>query len=170
MKIELNSSSTRDIYKVDSELKCRCHSPQWLRLNGKDVRLACCPEAVRVTVDKLPKTDSVHDVLVNEMKEASWYSAGARADIKRYGTQVVLARLFQFFFRRRCRVFIFFALIIGVIPPAAKADITPTFETTMSFKPELFEDEEGKKLPLANEDELFILQRAKITFQCKTPE
>ncbi|KAF4322220.1 hypothetical protein BBO99_00002834 [Phytophthora kernoviae] len=40
----------------------------------------------------------------------------------------------------------------------------------MSFKPELFEDDEGKKLPLANQDELFILQRAKITFQCKTPE
>jgi hypothetical protein len=40
----------------------------------------------------------------------------------------------------------------------------------MSFKPELFEDEEGKKLPLALESELFILQRAKITFQCKTPE
>ncbi|KUF89926.1 DNA repair protein rad5 [Phytophthora nicotianae] len=40
----------------------------------------------------------------------------------------------------------------------------------MSFKPELFEDEEGKKLPLALENELFILQRAKITFQCKTPD
>lgn len=40
----------------------------------------------------------------------------------------------------------------------------------MSFKPELFEDDEGKKLPLANQNELFILQRAKITFQCKTPE
>ncbi|POM80220.1 Hypothetical protein PHPALM_1974 [Phytophthora palmivora] len=40
----------------------------------------------------------------------------------------------------------------------------------MSFKLELFEDEEGKKLPLANENELFILQRAKITFQCKTPD
>ncbi|RLN91903.1 hypothetical protein BBJ28_00020083 [Nothophytophthora sp. Chile5] len=40
----------------------------------------------------------------------------------------------------------------------------------MSFKPELFADEEGKQLPLALDDELFILERAKITFQCKTPD
>ncbi|TMW64991.1 hypothetical protein Poli38472_009158 [Pythium oligandrum] len=37
----------------------------------------------------------------------------------------------------------------------------------MSFKPQLFADE-GKLLPLANEDELFILERAKISFQVKT--
>ncbi|CEG35111.1 WW domain binding protein WBP-2, contains GRAM domain [Plasmopara halstedii] len=40
----------------------------------------------------------------------------------------------------------------------------------MSFNPELFEDDNGKKLPLAYENEFFILEREKITFQCKTPE
>ncbi|RLN86868.1 hypothetical protein BBJ28_00021114 [Nothophytophthora sp. Chile5] len=40
----------------------------------------------------------------------------------------------------------------------------------MSFKPELFADEEGKQLPLAHDDELFILERAKIAFQCKTSD
>lgn len=39
----------------------------------------------------------------------------------------------------------------------------------MSFKPQLFSDE-GKLLPLANDDELFILERAKISFQAKTPD
>ncbi|GLE05578.1 hypothetical protein PINS_up014610 [Pythium insidiosum] len=37
----------------------------------------------------------------------------------------------------------------------------------MSFQPQLFSDE-GKMLPLANDDELFILERAKISFQVKT--
>lgn len=39
----------------------------------------------------------------------------------------------------------------------------------MSFKPQLFSDN-GIQLPLANEDELFILERAKISFQVKTIE
>lgn len=36
------------------------------------------------------------------------------------------------------------------------------------FEPELFGDDEGKLLPLARDDELFILERAKISFQVKT--
>jgi hypothetical protein len=39
----------------------------------------------------------------------------------------------------------------------------------MSFKPSLFSDE-GKLLPLANEDELFILERSRISFQVKGAE
>jgi hypothetical protein len=39
----------------------------------------------------------------------------------------------------------------------------------MSFTPQLFADE-GKLLPLANDDEFFILERAKISFQVKTIE
>lgn len=40
----------------------------------------------------------------------------------------------------------------------------------MSFEPKLFEDDKGTKLPLAHDSELFILQRAKMTFQCKAPD
>lgn len=37
------------------------------------------------------------------------------------------------------------------------------------FEPQLFEDDEGKLLPLALDDELFVLERAKISFQVKDP-
>lgn len=37
------------------------------------------------------------------------------------------------------------------------------------FEPQLFADDTGKQLPLALEDELFILERANVSFQAKAP-
>jgi hypothetical protein len=77
--------------------------------------------------------------------------------------------------RKRCRGYIYSRVACAKLVATLTLCFAATSATNVNtmpgslFEPQLFADDDGKLLPLALDDELFILERAKISFQVKDP-